>query len=230
MTQRVAVIIVAGGSGRRMGGNLPKQFMTIGGKPILMHTIQRFAEVLKNPRLVLVLPASRVEYWKELCKEYTFTLTHTICEGGETRFDSVKRGLEHIGDVTLVAVHDGVRPLVSGDLIQRAVADAKVFGAVVPVVTPIDSLRQIDDEGNHIVDRTRLRIVQTPQVFHAGVIGKAYALPCRNTFTDDASVVEASGHDIYLCEGDYANIKITTPIDIITAEALLTAQAEPVDE
>ena len=230
MTQRVAVIIVAGGSGRRMGGKLPKQFMTIGGKPVLMHTIQRFAEVLNNPLLVLVLPSSRIEYWKELCQEYHFNIPHTLCEGGDTRFESVKRGLEHIGEASLVAIHDGVRPLVSGELIQRAIADAKVFGAVIPVVTPIDSLRQIDDEGNHIIDRTRLRIVQTPQVFHAKVIRKAYELPYSHEFTDDASVVEASGHDIFLCEGDYANIKITTPIDIITVEALLTAQVEPTEE
>ncbi len=230
MSQQVAVIIVAGGSGRRMGGKLPKQFMTIGGKPILMHTIQRFAEVLKNPQIILVLPSSHIEYWKELCKEYGFNQPHTICEGGETRFDSVKQGLEHIGNASLVAIHDGVRPLVSSDLIQRSIADAKVFGAVIPVVTPIDSLRQIDEEGNHIIDRSKLRIVQTPQVFHAKVIRKAYEQPYSKTFTDDASVVEASGHDICLCEGDYANLKITTPIDIITAEALLTAQDEPTEE
>ncbi len=226
MSPQVAVIIVAGGSGRRMGGKLPKQFMTIGGKPILMHTLQRFVDVLKNPQIILVLPTARIEYWKELCRTYGFNQPHIICEGGETRFDSVKRGLEHIGEASLVAIHDGVRPLVSGALIQRAIADAKVFGAVIPVVTPIDSLRQIDAEGNHIIDRTQLRIVQTPQVFHAKVIRKAYEQPYSSAFTDDASVVEASGHDICLCEGDYANLKITTPIDIITAEALLTAQAK----
>lgn len=228
----IAVIIVAGGSGRRMGGSLPKQFMTIGGKPILMHTLQRFADVLPGARLVLVLPASRISYWQELCREYGFGVPHTVCPGGETRFDSVRLGLEQIGKARLVAVHDGVRPLVNGALIERAVADARVFGAVIPVVTPVESMRRIDLEGSHIVDRSQYRIVQTPQVFHAEVIRKAYGQPCRGEFTDDASVVEASGHPVYLCEGDYANLKITTPVDLVTAEALLAEEAvpKPVDE
>ncbi len=226
-TRKIAVIIVAGGSGRRMGGPLPKQFMSIGGKPILMHTIERFAEVLPGARLVLVLARNRIQYWKELCQEYTFLIPHTVCPGGETRFDSVRQGLEEAGEAELIAVHDGVRPLVNSALIERAIADARTFGAVIPVVTPVDSLREIGEEGNRIVDRTRYRIVQTPQVFHAGVIRSAYSRPCSSDFTDDASVVEAAGEKIYLCEGDYSNIKITTPIDMITAEALLDVQAPP---
>ena len=221
MTPRTAVIIVAGGSGLRMGGALPKQFLTIGGKPILMHTILRFTRTLEGCRVVLVLPRSHVEYWQSLCQDYGFTEPHAICVGGETRFESVRNGLECVGDAELVAVHDGVRPLVSGEVILRAVEDARVFGAVIPVVTPVDSLREIREDGSHVVDRSTYRIVQTPQVFKSKILRKAYEQPYQESFTDDASVVEASGSRVYLCEGAYSNIKITTPIDLITAEALL---------
>ena len=168
-----------------------------------MHTIERFAEALPGCRIILVLPRSRTAYWQTLCEDYGFSVQHLVCEGGETRFDSVHNGLKLVGDADLVAIHDGVRPLVSAGLIRRAVADAEEFGAVVPVVTPTDSLREVGREGSCIVDRSRYRNVQTPQ------------------FTDDASVVEWAGGRVYLCEGEYSNIKITTPIDRITAEALL---------
>ncbi len=161
-----AVIIVAGGSGVRMGAALPKQFLPLKGRPILMHTIERFAGALPGCRIILVLPRSRTAYWQTLCEDYGFSVQHLVCEGGETRFDSVHNGLKLVGDADLVAIHDGVRPLVSAGLIRRAVADAEEFGAVVPVVTPTDSLREVGREGSCIVDRSRYRIVQTPPVVH----------------------------------------------------------------
>ena len=164
-----AVIIVAGGSGVRMGAALPKQFLPLKGRPILMHTIERFAGALPGCRIILVLPRSRTAYWQTLCEDHGFSVQHLVCEGGETRFDSVHNGLKLVGDADLVAIHDGVRPLVSAGLIRRAVADAEEFGAVVPVVTPTDSLREVGREGSCIVDRSRYRIVQTQQVFHEGV-------------------------------------------------------------
>ena len=223
----VTVIIVAGGSGSRMRARLPKQFLPIGGRPILMHTVERFAEALNDCRIVVVLPQSHVAYWQDLCREYGFAVRHEICRGGPNRFESVRRGLERIGEAELVAVHDGVRPLVSREIIRRTVEDARTFGAVIPVVPLVDSLREIGTDGSRIVDRNRYRIVQTPQVFRTSVIMEAYGRPYDERFTDDASVVEASGHDIYLCEGAYTNIKITTPVDMITAEALLKIREEP---
>ena len=221
----IAVIIVAGGSGSRMQARQPKQFLPIGGRPILMHTVERFAEALEGCRIVVVLPKTHITHWQSLCKEYGFDRTHTLCEGGQTRFESVRRGLAHIGDAELVAVHDGVRPLVSGDMIRRTVEDARTFGAAIPVVPPVDSLRELDGTASRIVDRSRFRIVQTPQTFRASVIREAYERPYDERFTDDASVVEACGHEIHLCEGAYSNIKITTPVDMAIAEALLKNNA-----
>lgn len=226
----VAVIIVAGGSGSRMQARLPKQFLPIGGRPILMHTVERFAEAVPGCRIVVVLPESHVAYWKDLCREYGFDVAHEIRPGGANRFESVRRGLEGIGDAELVAVHDGVRPLVSRQIVLRAVECARTFGAAVPVVPPVDSLRETDGTVSRIVDRSRFRIVQTPQTFRASVLRKAYERPYDERFTDDASVVEASGHEIRLCEGAYSNIKITTPVDMITAEALLKNERELSDD
>jgi len=217
----VAVIIVAGGSGSRMQTRLPKQFLPLGGRPILMHTVDRFAEAIENCRIVVVLPQSHIAYWKDLCRTYGFVRPHTICEGGPNRFESVRRGLAHIGDAEIVAVHDGVRPLVSREIILRTVEDARRFGAVIPVVSPVDSLRETDGSASRIVDRSRFRIVQTPQTFRASVLRKAYERTHDERFTDDASVVEACGYEIHLCQGAYSNIKITTPVDRVMAEALL---------
>ncbi len=217
----IAVIIVAGGSGIRMGSVLPKQFLPLKGQPILMHTILCFAKALPGCRIIVVLPRRRTDYWKTLCEDYGFSVPHLVCEGGDTRFDSVHNGLSLVGNVDLVAVHDGVRPLVSTNLILRVIADAEKFGAVVPVITPTDSMRRVGREGSRIVDRTRYRIVQTPQAFHSSLLIRAYQQPYRSQFTDDASVVEWVGEPIYLCEGEYSNIKITTPLDRILAETLL---------
>ena len=195
-TDSIAVIIVAGGSGARMGARLPKQFLPLDGRPVLMHTVQRFADALPQSRIVVVLPSSHIEYWDKLCRRHGFAVPH-------------------------IAVHDGVRPLVSREIIERATEDARTYGAVIPVVRPIDSMRRIDRDGSRIVDRSLYRIVQTPQVFRADILRNAYARPFDERFTDDASVVEAAGQPVYLCEGSYENIKITTPVDMLTAEALL---------
>ena len=223
-----AVIIVAGGSGVRMGAALPKQFLPLKGRPILMHTIERFAGALPGCRIILVLPRSRTAYWQTLCEDHGFSVQHLVCEGGETRFDSVHNGLKLVGDADLVAIHDGVRPLVSAGLIRRAVADAEEFGAVVPVVTPTDSLREVGREGSCIVDRSRYRIVQTPQVFDAGLLKAALqsALTEHAALTDDCSAVERLGKEVYLTDGDEENIKITTPLDLIVAETILRRREE----
>lgn len=218
---KIAVIIVAGGSGQRMGAEVPKQFLSLQDRPILMHTLSRFAEALPECHLILVLPHSHVSHWESLCCKYSFGVKHHTCIGGENRFESVKQGLSHVGDAELVAIHDGVRPLVSKELILRTMKDGATYGAVIPVITPTDSLREVNEQGSQIVDRTHFRCVQTPQVFHTKTILKAYNQPYNPTFTDDASVVETAGTPIYLCEGEYVNIKITKPIDLYTAEAIL---------
>lgn len=204
-----------------MQSDLPKQFMNLSGRPILMHTIERFSLTIPQCSIVVVLPSDYVHFWEELCAKHTFTVEHRVCTGGENRFESVRNGLQWIGDASLVAIHDGVRPLVSRELIERTIADAQALGAVIPVVTPVDSMREVDDHGNHIVNRTHYRIVQTPQVFRADILRVAYARPYDPIYTDDASVVESAGGKIYLCEGSCNNLKITTPVDLLTAESLL---------
>ncbi len=225
--KQVAVIIVAGGKGERMGTTLPKQFLPLAGRPILMHTIERFAIALPGCRIVVVLPHDRQAFWQTLCAEHGFALTHRVCDGGATRFESVRNGLAEIGDAEVIAVHDGVRPLVSPELIRRVVEVAEQSGAAIPVVLPNDSLREMEPEGgSRIVDRSRYRMVQTPQVFLRSVLLAAYRQPYNTAFTDDASVVEYAGGSITLCEGDYANIKITTPTDCLIAEAFMKQQGE----
>ena len=162
-TDSIAVIIVAGGSGARMGARLPKQFLPLDGRPVLMHTVQRFADALPQSRIVVVLPSSHIEYWDKLCRRHGFAVPHIVCTGGANRFESVSNGLRHAGEAELIAVHDGVRPLVSREIIERATEDARTYGAVIPVVRPIDSMRRIDRDGSRIVDRRLYRIVQTPK-------------------------------------------------------------------
>ena len=175
-TDSIAVIIVAGGSGARMGARLPKQFLPLDGRPVLMHTVQRFADALPQSRIVVVLPSSHIEYWDKLCRRHGFAVPHIVCTGGANRFESVSNGLRH----------DGVRPLVSREIIERATEDARTYGAVIPVVRPIDSMRRINRDGSRIVDRSLYRIVQTPQVFRADILRNAYARPFDERFTDDA--------------------------------------------
>lgn len=215
---RVGVIIVAGGSGKRMGSTLPKQFSIVGGEPILARTINAFRKALPTARIVVVLPAEYIEFWKNFSARFEVA-KHSVVEGGEERFHSVRNGIEALSDaVDLIAVQDGVRPFASKELILRTVACAAENGSAVPVVKAVDSYRTVEGDGSHIIDRTPLRIVQTPQIFAAPILRAAYDTEFRSEFTDDASVVEYSGEKIALCEGEYSNIKITTPDDLLIAE------------
>ncbi len=217
---RVGVIIVAGGSGKRMGGSLPKQFSLVGGEPILARTINAFRKALPVSRIIVVLPAEYIEFWKNFSARFEIA-KHSIIEGGEERFHSVRNGIEALSDaVDLIAVHDGVRPFASKDMILRVVDCAAKNGSAIPVVKAVDSYRSIEGDESHIVDRTPLRIVQTPQIFAAPILRVAYDADFRTEFTDDASVVESSGEKITLCEGEYTNIKITSPADLVLAEAI----------
>ncbi len=220
MGTRVGVIIVAGGSGSRMGGETPKQFLLLGTKPILMHTLARFAEALPDAKLVVVLPQAHIAHWTALCEKYGFTTPHTVVPGGATRFESVKNGLNAAADCDYIGVHDGVRPLVGKDLIFRVLEASQEFGAAIPAVPLSDSLREITSGGSRPVDRDRFAAVQTPQFFRASLLIRAYEHPDTG-FTDDASVVEASGTAVALVPGDPSNIKITTRFDLDFASALL---------
>lgn len=212
------VIIVAGGSGKRMQSSLPKQFMILGGEPVVAHTINAFAEALPGAEIVVVLPEEHMALWKNLAARFDVAV-HKVVAGGKERFDSVKCGLEALSsEVEYVAVHDGVRALVSKRLIIRAMLEVERHDAVVPVVPVVDSIRRVLDIGSEIVPRGELRIIQTPQLFKAEVLRNAYALPYDPRFTDDASVVEATGGDITLIEGERSNIKLTTPEDMEWAE------------
>lgn len=221
-TSRYA-IIVAGGSGKRFGSEMPKQFLPLDRKAVLMHTIEKFD--LAGASIVVVLPAEHQEMWMSMCKENNFAVTHTIATGGKTRFESVKNGIaaiENLADGDLVAVHDGVRPLASVELINRCYYTAQETGSAIPVVNPSDSIRQVMDDGtSRQLLRSSLRAVQTPQTFRAELLKGAYDAEESPLFTDDASVIESAGHQVTLVEGEVINIKITTPIDMIIAIELI---------
>ena len=212
-------IIVAGGSGSRMQHDIPKQFIPVAGKPILMHTIERFYNYSAHIRLVVVLPKEQLETWRELCREHEFKIFHMTVPGGATRFGSVKNGLGAVIGDGLVAVHDGVRPFVAKETIAVAFAAAANYGSGVVAVSPKDSIRELTADGSIAVPRANYKLVQTPQVFRASILQRAYEQPVQAHFTDDASVVESIGEKITLVEGSYRNIKITTPEDLILAEA-----------
>lgn len=223
---KVGVIIVAGGSGRRMGSTLPKQFMLLGNEPILARSINRIHEALPKAEIVVVLPEAHVAMWQNLAARFDVA-THKIAFGGTERFHSVKNGIAALSDeVGTIAVHDGVRPLASKKLIIKLILEAEKCDAVIPAIAPPDSYRVVDGDTSSIIDRSALRIIQTPQVFNAEALRKAYEQPFSPTFTDDASVAEAAGYSITLCEGERENIKITTPTDIIIAEAIIGAEDE----
>ena len=217
-----AVIIVAGGKGLRMGGDIPKQFLPIGGNPILMHTIERFLSFDEEMQVVLVLPESQQDYWHTLCEQYRFTQPYTLANGGETRFHSVKNGLAQVSaDATLIGVHDGVRPFVSCDTIRSTYEEAARSGAAIPVVDVVETVRHIlKGNESETVSRNDYKLVQTPQVFSAPLLRKAYEQPYTDFFTDDASVVERFGHSVTLVPGNRENIKITTPFDLTIATCL----------
>ncbi len=217
-------IIVAGGTGKRMGEALPKQFLKLGGTPILIHTLQAFQAADPEIKLILTLPQEEIQFWDELNIWHQNYIEHKVVAGGETRFHSVKNALAHV-DEGLVAVHDGVRPFVSKKTINESFEQAKENKAVVTAVPMKDSVRQLDESGNSKnIERSSLRLIQTPQTFNVELLKSAYNTTFKPSFTDDASVVEAHGHSITLIEGEYQNIKITTPEDLIIAEALLKAK------
>ena len=218
------VIIVAGGMGSRMNSGIPKQFIPINNKPILMHTIQNFRNFEAKMKIILVLPAEHIKLWKELCTEFHFDVEHQIVRGGKERFYSVKNGLKPVPMDALVLIHDGVRPLVSHQTIERTIEQAVKGGNAVPCVKIVDSMRKISSENSKIVSRDEYRLIQTPQVFHASLIKHAYQKRFRKNFTDDASVLESFGIKINLVEGNQSNIKITQPIDITIAEALISSE------
>lgn len=229
------VIIVAGGKGLRMGGEVPKQFLPVGGIPVLMRTMMRFHQFSPMLQLILVLPKPQQDYWCNLCRQHNFPLpadassqpsklSYQLADGGATRFHSVQSGLTLIPDDAdgLVGVHDGVRPFVSVDVIARCYDVARTDRAVVPVVPVVESMRLIDGQSSKSVPRADYRLVQTPQVFDIQLLKAANRQPYSDAFTDDASVVESYGHSVTMVDGNRENIKITTPFDLKIAEALLT--------
>ena len=214
------IIIVAGGKGLRMGGDIPKQFLPVCGKPVLMRTLEAFHAYDASMRLILVLPVSQQAYWRQLCEEYQFELAHEIANGGETRFHSVKNGLALVEEEGLVGVHDGVRPFVSQEVINRCYEEAASLKAVIPVIGVVETVRHLTEEGSETVPRDQYKLVQTPQVFDVTLLRRAYQQEYTDLFTDDASVVEALGEKVYLVEGNRENIKLTTPFDLKLAELL----------
>ena len=215
------VIIVAGGSGSRRGTELPKQFLKLGGKPVLMHTIQLFFDFDPESEIILVLPMAQQDVWADLCIKHSFLLPHQIVHGGETRFHSVLNGLKLIHGEGIVFIHDGVRPLVSKETLARCFETAQKKGNAIPVLPVNESLRKIQGLHNISVDRSIYFSVQTPQTFRSELIKKSFLQPYEQGFTDDASVVEKAGFSINMVEGNRENIKITTPTDLTIAEALL---------
>ena len=216
------VIVVAGGKGLRMGGEIPKQFIPVKGKPVLMRTLETFYACDPNIELIVVLPVEQRSYWEHLCAEYGFTLSHRIAAGGETRFHSVKNGLALVEEDGVVGVHDGVRPFVSAEVIANCYAQAATLQAVVPVTDVVETVRHLLPEGgSETVSRNDYKLVQTPQVFTVELLKRAYAQDYKPFFTDDASVVEALGQPVHLVSGNRENIKLTTPFDLKVAESLI---------
>jgi len=220
----IYAVIVAGGQGTRMGTAMPKQFLELEGKPVLHHTLQAFIDALPGVHLVLVLPAHQVSYAQMILQTFPDRIDLTIVTGGETRFHSVQNGLKDIPEDGIILVHDGVRPLVTKELIQRCCRQAIEKGCAIPAIPVADSVRLVNDEGSEPIDRSQLRIIQTPQTFRASVLLPAFAQPYADSFTDEATVVEAYGDEVFLVEGEKSNIKITTPEDMIVAAALLRSR------
>ena len=220
------VIVVAGGKGLRMGSDIPKQFLPIGGRPVLMHTLERFREYSADLQIILVLPEAQQDYWQELCKEYHFEVEYLLANGGQTRFHSVQNGLALVPDDAegVVGVHDGVRPFPSVDVIRNCFETARTAKAVIPVIPVVETVRHLEGDSSVTVPRGDYRLVQTPQTFDIQLLKEANRQPYNDGFTDDASVVESYGHTITLVEGNRENIKITTPYDIVVAEAIITSE------
>jgi 2-C-methyl-D-erythritol 4-phosphate cytidylyltransferase len=214
-------IIVAGGAGTRMGTDIPKQFLEIKGKPVLMHSMNRFFVFDENIKLIIVLPEHQIEYWNKLCVAHDYKVPHQIVIGGSERFYSVKNGLVLVPENALVAIHDAVRPLVSTNTIKTAFEAAAEKGSGIPAIALNDSIRQFEGENNFAVNRNNFKIIQTPQCFLSASILEAFKQEYKAEFTDDATVLESNGTMIYLTQGNVENIKITTPRDLVLAEALI---------
>jgi 2-C-methyl-D-erythritol 4-phosphate cytidylyltransferase len=258
-----------------MASDIPKQFLPLAGRPVLMHTIEAFVRAVPDAPVTVVLPADQIDVWMKLCREYEFGATHAVVAGGATRFESVKNGIQtgeirqetgdgrretgdgrretgdgrqetgdgrqetgdgrqetgdgrqETGDGGLVAIHDGVRPLIRPETIIRLFEEAALYGSAVPVVTPVDSLRWQEGGGSRVIDRTHVKIIQTPQVFRLNILREAYVQGYEERFTDDATVWEGAGNVVHLCEGQRDNLKITTAADLVVAEALLAAPPAP---
>lgn len=214
-----SIIITGGGVGKRMGAEVPKQFLLLNNRPILMWTIEKFYTYDPQIEIILVLPENQIAYWNSLCETFNFRLKHTCVSGGKERFDSVKNGLEKATG-HLIGVHDAVRPLVSNRVIAETFAAALKYGASIPVVALSESLRQVKENDSFAVKRSDFKLVQTPQCFKSAVLRSAYQKPYQDFYTDDASVVEADGHKIHLVDGNEENIKITSPADLKIAAVL----------
>ena len=227
------IIVVAGGKGLRMGSDIPKQFLPIGDKPVLMRTLERFREYSDDLQIILVLPEAQQEYWQELCKKYDFKVEYLLANGGQTRFHSVQNGLALVPDDAegVVGVHDGVRPFPSIEVIRNCYETARTAKAVIPVIPVVETLQDISLTSHPLpltsktVPRDEYRLVQTPQTFDIQLLKAANRQPYNDGFTDDASVVESYGHKITLVEGNRENIKITTPYDITVAEAIINIKS-----
>jgi 2-C-methyl-D-erythritol 4-phosphate cytidylyltransferase len=215
------VVIVAGGSGKRMGAEIPKQFLELAGRPVLMHTIERFKAFNDSIEIITVLPENQLRFWIDIQKKHSFAVLHTLVKGGSNRFLSVRNGLKFVNTPGLVAIHDGVRPFVSIDTIKRCFEAAEKLGNAIPAISPNESLRIINDQGSIPVNRFHVKQIQTPQVFNAALIKNAYLQQYSPDFTDDATVLEKTGEKINLIEGNRENIKITTPEDLLISDALL---------
>lgn len=220
MSRKIYGVFVAGGSGTRMGGSVPKQFLPLEGVPILHRTIERFLEAVPDMKVVTVLPASHMEEWRNMCLSGSLDCGQILVSGGITRFHSVRNALAKVPDGAIVMIHDGVRPLLSVEMIRRMVAQAETCPALVPVVPMVDTLRYKDGT-EPAPDRTKIVAVQTPQIFWSEEIKKAYANAYQESFTDDASVAAAAGMTVCQTEGERFNIKITTPEDMVLAKAII---------
>ncbi|MCX6225004.1 MAG: 2-C-methyl-D-erythritol 4-phosphate cytidylyltransferase, partial [Bacteroidia bacterium] len=212
---------VAGGRGVRMGTDVPKQFLLLADKPVLMHCIEAFRMAYPDTRVVVVLPEGQQKTWMDLCNQYQFNEPHTLVTGGNTRYQSVKNALYTIAGPGLVAVHDGVRPLIHPETIRRLFDEAAIHSNAIPVISSKDSLRWDDEHGNRVIDRNLVKLIQTPQMFELNKLKAAYVQDYEDAFTDDATVWEKAGNLVHLVEGQADNIKITTKDDLVVAEALL---------
>ncbi len=211
---------MAGGKGERMQSPVPKQFLHLHHQPVMMHTINQFVQYDSSMQIIVVLPNELQSDWKQLCHQHQFKVPHEVASGGETRFHSVKSGLQRVKKNSIVGIHDAVRPLIAVETIKRCFEMAAQKGNAIPAITLIESVRRIEGEWNAPVDRTKIRIIQTPQVFKSELIIDAYSQPYQTEFTDDACVLEQAGHTINLVDGNPENIKITTPFDFELTEFL----------